>query len=430
MLRVKECKALARRTLSGRYVTVIAAYFITIAIKVLMWAITGMSAFMTGLHAGVLGSMMGTGIAFSFPKLLCGTMLTMFLLVVTVIVSLWFEIGSTKLMLNICRGLKGSVRDVFYGFREGSNTLCFILVGIVLGFISFVINVVQKLLYALAGHVFANHTEAHIAAVIVITLITLFAMWYVATAFMFAKIIIADKRESSIGGALAASRRLMKGRKLKGFWLLYFSFLFWYILIFICGPAALWISPYIACTTIIFYMDADGTLWQLPGESDAPSDATQGGAAANESVTQETAAGSQESMQDSETANEVSIQQDTISEKTMQPDTAVQPDVPEHATTADVQPDVTEYTATEDVQPDVTEHATTADVSPDVTEQAVTADAQAEEGKTPNCSAPSSDSASIDTQDVSTPKDTTENDAENVTENDTESNTENNTAYQ
>ena len=237
MLRVKECKALARRTLSGRYVTVIAAYFITIAIKVLMWAITGMSAFMTGLHAGVLGSMMGTGIAFSFPKLLCGTMLTMFLLVVTVIVSLWFEIGSTKLMLNICRGLKGSVRDVFYGFREGSNTLCFILVGIVLGFISFVINVVQKLLYALAGHVFANHTEAHIAAVIVITLITLFAMWYVATAFMFAKIIIADKRESSIGGALAASRRLMKGRKLKGFWLLYFSFLFWYILIFICGPA-------------------------------------------------------------------------------------------------------------------------------------------------------------------------------------------------
>ena len=308
MLRIKECKALARRTLSGRYVTVIAAYFITIAIKVLMWAITGMSAFMTGLHAGVMGSMMGTGIAFSFPKLLCGTMLTMFLLVMTVIVSLWFEIGSTKLMLNICRGLKGSVRDVFYGFREGSNTLCFILVGIVLGFISFVINVVQKLLYALAGHVFANHTEAHIAAVIVITLITLFAMWYVATAFMFAKIIIADKRESSIGGALAASRRLMKGRKLKGFWLLYFSFLFWYILMFICGPAALWISPYIACTTIIFYMDADGTLWQLPGESDAPSDATQGGAAADEDKVHGDAAADEENTQDGTAASQESTQ--------------------------------------------------------------------------------------------------------------------------
>ena len=373
MLRVKECKALARRTLSGRYVTVIAAYFITIAIKVLMWAITGMSAFMTGLHAGVLGSMMGTGIAFSFPKLLCGTMLTMFLLVVTVIVSLWFEIGSTKLMLNICRGLKGSVRDVFYGFREGSNTLCFILVGIVLGFISFVINVVQKLLYALAGHVFANHTEAHIAAVIVITLITLFAMWYVATAFMFAKIIIADKRESSIGGALAASRRLMKGRKLKGFWLLYFSFLFWYILMFICGPAALWISPYIACTTIIFYMDADGTLWQLPGESDAPSDAAQGDTAVQPDVTEYTAtedvppdvteyaatadvqaddestqdgtAASHESVHDRAAADEEHAKENVaVNEENAQPDTAAQPDVTEHATTADISSDITEQT--------------------------------------------------------------------------------------
>ena len=356
MLRVKECKALARRTLSGRYVTVIAAYFITIAIKVLMWVLTGMSAFVTGLHAGVLGSMMGTGIAFSFPKLLCGTMLTMFLLVMTVIVSLWFEIGSTKLMLNICRGLKGSVKDVFYGFREGSNTLCFILVGIVLGFISFVINVVQKLLYALAGHVFANHTEAHIAAVIVITLITLFAMWYVATAFMLAKIIIADKRESSIGGALAASRRLMKGRKLKGFWLLYFSFLFWYILMFICGPAALWISPYIACTTIIFYMDADGTLWQLPGENDAPTDAAQGGAAANEDKvhgnaaaddesTQDGAAASHESVHDSAAADEEHAKENVaVNEENAQPDTAAQPDVTEHATTADISSDITEQT--------------------------------------------------------------------------------------
>ncbi len=305
MLKIKECKALARRTLSGRYVTVIAAYFITTALKILMWGLTATSGFMTMLYAGVLSGLMGTGIAFSFPKLVCGTMLTMFLLAVTVIVSLWFEIGATKLMLNICRGLKGSVKDVFYGFREGSNTLCFILVGVALGLISFVISAVQKLLYAFAELLFANNTAAHIAAIILITVITLFVMWYVATAFMFAKIIIADKRESSIGGALSASRRLMKGRKLKGFWLLYFSFLFWYILMFICGPAALWISPYIACTTIIFYMDADGTLWQLPGEGGVPTYATQGDTThADATVVNE------ENERDSVTASQESAQND------------------------------------------------------------------------------------------------------------------------
>ncbi len=270
MLRIKECKALARRTLLGRYSIVIAAYFITIAIKVLMWVFTAISGGMTLFCAGVFGGMLGTGAAFSFPKLVCGVMLTMFLLIATIIVSLWFEIGSTKLMLNICRGLKGSVGDIFYGFKEGSDTLCFIMTGVVLGFITFVINAVQKLLYVLAGKVFVNQTGTHIAAVVIITVISMMVMWYVATTFMFAKIIIADKRESTIGGALRASRRLMKGRKLKGFWLLYFSFLFWYMLMFICGPAALWISPYIVCTTIIFYMDADGTLWQLPGESVEP----------------------------------------------------------------------------------------------------------------------------------------------------------------
>ncbi len=272
MLRIKECKALARRTLLGRYRTVIAAYFITIVIQALMWILTAASGAMTMFYAGVFGSLMGTGMAFSLPKLICGVMLTMFLLVAAVIVSLWFEIGQTRLMLNICRGLKASVKDVFYGFGEGHDTLCYIMTGVVLGLISCGINAVQRLLYMLAGLIFTN-SMARTAAVLIITVITLLLLWYIATTFMFAKIVIADKRESTISGALTASHRLMKGRKLKGFWLMYFSFLFWYILIFICAPAALWVSPYIACTGIIFYMDADGTLWQLPGEHDAPQEA-------------------------------------------------------------------------------------------------------------------------------------------------------------
>ena len=313
MLRIKECKALARRTLLGRYGIVIAAYFITIAIKVMMWVLTAISGGMTLLCAGVFGGMLKTGIAFSFPRLVCGVMLTMFLLVATIIVSLWFEIGSTKLVLNICRGVKSSVGDVFYGFKEGSNTLCFIMTGVALGFIIFVINAVQKLLYLLAGKVLANQTGAHIAAVVIITVISLLIMWYVSTAFMFAKIIIADKRESTIGGALKASRRLMKGRKLKGFWLLYFSFLFWDILMLICGPAALWISPYIVCTTVIFYMDADGTLWQLPGEGSAPSEENEPDLSAGEEGAQYNETGVENSQKDTYASTE-EMQEDTQSD--------------------------------------------------------------------------------------------------------------------
>lgn len=327
MLRIRECKALARRTLLGRYGTVIAAYFITIAIKALMWILTAASGSATLYYAGVFGSMLGTGIAFSFPKLVGGVMLTMLLLTATVIVSLWFEIGSTRLMLNICRGLKSSVKDIFYGFRENEDAVCYILTGVVLVLIRFAFNAIQKLLYAAAGLVIANNL-LHSVAVAVITAITLLAMWYVATAFMLAKIIIADKRESTIGGALSASRRLMKGRKLKGFWLLYFSFLFWHILTFFCAPAALWISPYIVCTTVIFYMDAEGTLWQLPGESGEASEAANDTSQADTIVNDDTAqAGTSvdDAAQTDASGNEEEAQADmpSGSDNNVQNDTAV-----------------------------------------------------------------------------------------------------------
>ena len=39
---------------------------------------------------------------------------------------------------------------------------------------------------------------------------------------------------------------------------------------FFCCVSMLWIAPYISCTMIIFYMDADNTLWQLPESGNVP----------------------------------------------------------------------------------------------------------------------------------------------------------------
>ena len=121
---------------------------------------------------------------------------------------------------------------------------------------------------------------------------------------MLAKIIIADKRETGISRALSTSHRLMKGRKLKGFWLMYLSFFFWYILMFMCGPAALWIAPYIACTTIIFYMDADGTLWQLTDAGKPKAEEVHAEAAADMNISVPTAedAADKTAAADAETA--------------------------------------------------------------------------------------------------------------------------------
>ncbi len=265
MLKIKECKALARRTLLGRYGTVIGAYFVTTIVGVILWIMAAVCGIITLYASGVLNGLFGTGIAFSFPKLAGGIMATFFIIAAAVIVSLWFEIGSTRLMLNICRGRKYGIGDIFYGFGEGADAFSFILTGIAIALMFMAVNLVQKVLFFAAELLLGGHTMLELCAELVISLICLIAAWYISTSFMFAKILIADKRESGVGAALAASHRLMKGRKLKGFWLIYLSFMFWYVLAFFCAPAMLWIAPYITCTTVIFYMEADGTLWQLPG---------------------------------------------------------------------------------------------------------------------------------------------------------------------
>ena len=270
MIKVRDCKALARRTLLGRYGTVIGACFVSSLIQLNVWLLVGAGVVFTVYNAGLLNTFLPFNIVFSFPKVVIGVMASLALFIAACVVSLWFEIGSTKLMLNICRGMKYGIADVFYGFKSGSNTISYVLVGFVLMLIFAAVNAVQRTLFFVSSFFVGEHTHLSILVTAIISLLCMFATYYLATMFMFAKLIIADKPDNTVGSAFSKSRELMKGRKLKGFWLMYFSFFFWYLLMFFCCVSMLWIAPYISCTMIIFYMDADNTLWQLPDSGNVP----------------------------------------------------------------------------------------------------------------------------------------------------------------
>ena len=270
MIKVRDCKALARRTLLGRYGTVIGAYFVSSLIQLIVWLLVGAGVVFTVYNAGLLNTFLPFNIVFSFPKVVIGVMASLALFIAACIVSLWFEIGSTKLMLNICRGMKYGVGDVFYGFKSGSNTVSYVLAGFALMFIFAAVNTVQRTLFFVSSFFVGEHTYLSILVTAIISLLCMFVTYYLGTMFMFVKLIIADKPDNTVGSAFSKSRELMKGRKLKGFWLMYLSFFFWYLLMLFCCVSMLWIAPYISCTMIIFYMDADNTLWQLPDSGNVP----------------------------------------------------------------------------------------------------------------------------------------------------------------
>ena len=56
MIKVRDCKALARRTLLGRYGTVIGAYFVSSLIQLIVWLLVGAGVVFTIYNAGLLNT--------------------------------------------------------------------------------------------------------------------------------------------------------------------------------------------------------------------------------------------------------------------------------------------------------------------------------------------------------------------------------------
>ena len=136
MLKVREIKALARQTLIGRYGTLILAGIVAAVLVFLSSAAMfgGLAAALnwSGALAGPDGngySIIQPGInlhiysdaAPSMPLMIAGVVVFTIFLIITLILLIWFYIGKRKLMLNICRGDRYGVGDLFYGFSAEAH---------------------------------------------------------------------------------------------------------------------------------------------------------------------------------------------------------------------------------------------------------------------------------------------------------------------
>lgn len=270
MLRIKECKALARRTLLGRYGTVIGASLLNTAAGCVMWLLTAAAVIFTVSRAGLLNwiGVPFLNASFSFAGVTIGVMLALALLIISMIFPSVMELGCRRLMLNICRGRRYSVMDVFSGFRGSSHPVGYVVAGIILYLITFILNSLPRVVDFTTALIFGSETMPAMLSTVIAYAVCIVLNLYFIVSFMLVKTIMADHPEYGIAKSFARSRQLMKGRKGKGFWLLYLSFILWLLLAAVCPPAILWISPYIMCTGVIFYMDADGSLWQLQGSEE------------------------------------------------------------------------------------------------------------------------------------------------------------------
>lgn len=171
------------------------------------------------------------------------------------------SIGVSYLHLNLTRGKKFQLMDIFFPFRQHTERF----------FGASFLFSVPVLILSLPAFVTENWiynkddiSAGSIAIVVGACLFSLVAVLLFTLNYNFATFFLLDSSEKKVFAAFHDARLLMKGRKLRLLHLL-FSFLGWSaIALFSFGIAALWIMPYLNQTLVTFYLDCTGELDKIP----------------------------------------------------------------------------------------------------------------------------------------------------------------------
>lgn len=262
MLKVGQCKALARKTLLGKYALAVGAQILAFIFPIILALLCTGSLVL----ASYGGNLYGTGR--NVTLLIGGSILFAIFLVLTVLSSIFMRYGLVKLFLNICRAEKYGLGNIWYPFTKGSHPFRVVAVEIVKAIIVFFFSSLLALAILILIKFPAGYpTYAPVICAIVVVFLIILLLNVIASLFL-ADLIIIDKPDTGVFATIAKSFRLMRGHKLKAIWFMLFSFLFWNVLMAFCNLTGLWISPYILCSKIFFYMSAEGTIIEASSDKE------------------------------------------------------------------------------------------------------------------------------------------------------------------
>ncbi|MDD6057684.1 MAG: DUF975 family protein [Clostridiales bacterium] len=163
--------------------------------------------------------------------------------------------------LNMTRKRPFAYKDVFFPLRR--RTEHFFLVALLWRllslccFLPFILGILTYRVFDLADFVM-------IATLIFGSALSALLILWVSLNYSFVFLLLADDPQISVTAAFRESRRLLKGNRVRLFYLL-LSFIVWRLLSLVSlGFASLWISPYLSQIMVTFYLDCTGELNHIP----------------------------------------------------------------------------------------------------------------------------------------------------------------------
>ena len=224
-----EMKSAARELLLGKYGSYIGAY---ITVEMLLMLVTLIAS--NVLPADSLWGMV-FNLAISF---------------VIELIAAVFLLGMIQFTMNICTGRPYQLSDVFYGFRSHPDKaiICkFLLIAAEL------VCLLPAILFAILYYITENALLLVAAALLLV--IGLAAVVMIHLSLYFVYYLILDYPDATIKELILYCADMMKGHRIKLFYL-YASFLPMYVLgILSFGIGLLFVEPYVNVTVAQFYLD-------------------------------------------------------------------------------------------------------------------------------------------------------------------------------
>lgn len=262
-------KARARAALLGNYAVVIGASILAGLVTYLILFAAG-CAFLVSLFAGrpdvfgrfsgyAIGNGMGNAFAHGAAWMAAGAIAFAALFLLLLLVSFLLGMGQLKMLFYVCRGGKARITDLFYAFQKGSHPLRFLaallLVMLRLLLLIAASAIVTALIFTLLIPGGTLDGMMPFSAILFLGLLLLLSLLFVYPV-SYAPFALVDQPQLSVKEAFRLSRKSLKGRVLRLFWLTTFSFLLWQFFAQLTfGLIWLWVYPYMLCTLILYYLD-------------------------------------------------------------------------------------------------------------------------------------------------------------------------------
>lgn len=237
-----QLKDLAKDRLLGKWGSAILITFVSSLITIMV----NMSLSLTQSNT------MGTAYA-TDNSVTSVTIVSIVFFVISVVASIILNIlnlGISLFFLNMACGQPYSFKDLFYGYRERTNTALAISAAMVL------IDVVTMTPYQVVLDIYNQNGDFTYAVVaIILGIIGLCIYVPLSLAFSISFLLMLDFPQYEAKNILKLSWRVMKGHKRRLFYI-EFSFLPLMLLCILSfGIGFLWLTPYMQMTYIYFFLD-------------------------------------------------------------------------------------------------------------------------------------------------------------------------------